>query len=369
MNERVELEPPPPQDHPNISPWLDEQIWGHRLWDAQTPWLLFLEFLSVAEACYREGKLLDEGQKYYPLVFRPYKRMYLRNILFNNAELARLSEQQYVDRDVTWQLWINLMDENARGVAERDFSYLKSHFHSFADFAALLEMLCGSVVESERDRRWTSRFVFPFGPKALYVDVNIGANNQPSPEYINFGRTGELLYLMLCRSTCGSQLIEPITKLLMGDNPWNRLLGLLQPESEDLGTFTRGQSYLPYRYHSIFHELGEDWLIIFNLGLPRFHSVSHLVILWVFHPLLYQITIAAEKLQRERKPHMICEVVAPHKTLVRELSFVDYQDNVDIPAQAVEAYINAIEHSEEWQEALREPGAYAQCCAILKKHV
>jgi len=50
MNERVELEPPPPQDHPNISPWLDEQIWGHRLLHPQTPWLLFLVFLSVAEA-------------------------------------------------------------------------------------------------------------------------------------------------------------------------------------------------------------------------------------------------------------------------------------------------------------------------------
>ncbi len=369
MAERVELDPPPSQDHPNISPWVDEQIWGHRLWDAQTPWLLFLEFLSVAEACNRQGRLLHETGKYYPLVFHPYKRMYLRNILFNNAELSRLREQRYVDQNVTWQMWISAMNENARGVHERDFSYLKGQFPSFTDFVALIEMLRGSTVESERDRRWTSRFVFPFGPKALYVDVNIGANNQPSPEYINFGRTGELLYLMLCRSTCGSQLIEPITKLLLGDNPWNKLLGLLQPESEDLDTFTRGQSYLPYRYHSIFDKLGEDWLSIFNLGLLGFDSVSHLVILGAFHALLYQITIAAEKLRRERKPHMICEVVAPQKTLVRELSFVNYQDNVALPAQAVEAYIDAIEHSEEWQEALREPGAYAQCCAILKKHV
>src|SRR5260370_8015530 len=103
MNERVELEPPPPQDHPNISPWLDEQIWGHRLWDAQTPWLLFLEFLSVAEACYREGKLLDEGQKYYPLVFRPYKTMYLPNILFNTPKLPPLLQQHYLPRHSTRQ--------------------------------------------------------------------------------------------------------------------------------------------------------------------------------------------------------------------------------------------------------------------------
>ena len=28
--------------------------------------------------------LLDEKEKYYPLVFNPYQRMMLRNILYNN---------------------------------------------------------------------------------------------------------------------------------------------------------------------------------------------------------------------------------------------------------------------------------------------
>ena len=41
------LVPRPPQTvYNDISPWIDEQIWGHRLWDGQTPWLLFLEFLK-----------------------------------------------------------------------------------------------------------------------------------------------------------------------------------------------------------------------------------------------------------------------------------------------------------------------------------
>ncbi len=72
-------------DHPSISPWLDEQIWGHRIWDNQSPWLLFLEFLTVAEACNRENRLFDECGVSYPLQFRPYQRLYLRNILFKNG--------------------------------------------------------------------------------------------------------------------------------------------------------------------------------------------------------------------------------------------------------------------------------------------
>ena len=27
--------------------WVDEAIWGHRLYDEQTPWLALLEFLNV----------------------------------------------------------------------------------------------------------------------------------------------------------------------------------------------------------------------------------------------------------------------------------------------------------------------------------
>ena len=29
------------------SMWIDEAIWGHRMYDEQTPWLIYLEFLNV----------------------------------------------------------------------------------------------------------------------------------------------------------------------------------------------------------------------------------------------------------------------------------------------------------------------------------
>ncbi len=370
MIEQFSTEPSPnPKDHPSISPWIDEQIWGHRLWEAQSPWLLFLEFLSIGEACNRNGKFLDEESAHYPLMCKTYKRMYLRNILFNNVELARLGEQQYIDQDDLWDTWIRWMNDNAQGIRVRDFSYLKKRFHSFHEFVTLVSMLRESVVESESNRRWTSRFVFPFGPKALYVDVNLTSAGQPTLEYINFGRTGEILYLMLSRSVYRVDLQTPLTRLLQGDNPWNRLLGLLQQDDEEKDWFDRGQSYLPYLHHPTFDELAIDWLNIFHLQLPRFDPVPHLVTLGAFHILLYQIKIAAEWLKKERKPHMICEVVAPNKTLVRELSFVNYQDNIDLPAQAVEIYLDYIEHSEEWQNALKEPGAFSICCKILKERV
>jgi hypothetical protein len=66
---------------------------------------------------------------------------------------------------------------------------------------------------------------------------------------------------------------------------------------------------------------------------------------------------------------LVCEVVAPKKTLVREISSDLYQENNLLPARAVEAFIAKIEMSAEWQQALKENGAFAKCKAILQEHV
>ena len=117
-------------DHPDNEMWTDEQIWGHRLWDSQSPWLLFLEFLNIAEACQRTGRLLDEQGTFYPLNFTPYQRMFLRNILFNNEAIFNICER-YPDSATAWSKWLDEMAENAKGVTTRDFSYLQSRFPSF----------------------------------------------------------------------------------------------------------------------------------------------------------------------------------------------------------------------------------------------
>jgi hypothetical protein len=366
MINESQVVPPPHANEHNISPWLDEQIWGHRLWD-QSQWLLFLELLSVAEACHREGCLLDEKGSYYPLLFKPYKRMHLRNILFNNDESFRLAEQ-HPDSEAAWEAWLKWMAEKAQGIYTRDFSYLKNRFHSFQKFAALVGILRRSDVESGGNKRWTSRFVFPFGANALYEDLIVSATGTASRDYINFGRTGELLYLMLCRCSSAEELKPYLSSIFESQNPWNELLRLMQPgQLDDLST--RGRSYLPYKSHATFDRLGEDLLRIFKLRLPGFDSFPHLVRLGALHIILYQLNIALEWSDHPRRLHFICEVVAPKKTLVRELSAGDYLRNSLLPAEAVEAYINAVEQSNEWQSALTQHGAFLKCRQILEEQV
>lgn len=350
-------------DHKAVSPWLDEQIWGHRIWDSQSPWLLFLEFMTVADACQREDRLFEEQEVYYPLNFKPYNRMYLRNILFNNEAINQIAER-IPDSNTAWTAWLDWMSDKAQAVSKRDFTYLKPRFESFRDFALLIEMLRSSAVESDRNKRWTSRFVFPFGSNALYEDQHILPTGNPTRDYINFGRTGELLYLMICRSEHKQELKPFIVNLLQGNNPCNKLLGLLQPEWDDERD-SRGKSYLPYKCHPIFSELSRDWLNVFRLQLPGFDSLLHIVTLSALYVLLYQLHVATEWATSERKPFMICEAVAPKKTLVRELSFTNYLINNSLPEKAISAYIDEIEQSKEWQAALDETEAFTKCRNIL----
>jgi hypothetical protein len=262
---------PPPRDH-DVSPWIDEQIWGHRLWDAQTPWLLFLEFLTVAEACHREQCLFNEKGVLYPLSYKPNKRMFLRNILFNNEFLSPI-ENDGRDSDAAWRGWREWMENRAQAVPHSDFSYLKPRFRDFKAFASLVATVRTSAVESDSNRRWTSRFVFPFGTRCLYEDLNITKTGEPTREYINFGRTGELLYLMLCRSSHAEALRREFAHFFEAQNQWDSLVRLFQPDIIE-GTSIRGKSYLPYRSHPIFDCLAEDWLHIFELRLPGFDALA-----------------------------------------------------------------------------------------------
>ena len=347
--------------------WLDEQIWGHRLWDAQSPWLLFLEFLNVAEGMHRKGQLLDEGGDSPRLVFLPHRRLHLRNILFNSEALAAIRERTS-DSSKAWSEWLSWMEENARGVDRRDFSYLKRRFDSFGQFASLVGMVRASAVESESNKRWSSRFVFPFGPNALYEDLNVTPTDAVGREYINFGRTGELLYLMLCRSSHAAEIRPYLMALFESKNQWNELLRLFQPDEADHAQ-ERGDSYLPYKRHQRFDRLGEDWRGLVRVGLPGFDVFQYLVILSSLHVLLYELNLAAEWCDRDTPVHFVCEVVAPKKTLVRELSSANYQSNNLLPQAAVELVVKRIEASEEWRHATEQPGAFIACRNLLTKKV
>lgn len=376
--------------HPNrdysISPWLDEQIWGHRLWDAESPWLVFLEFLGVAESLCREDRLF-EGDQAGRIIFRPRQRMYLRNILFHSDDALRYAERE-VDSESAWAMWLARIGDRAQGVSNRDFSYLKARFHNFSEFAHVLRLVRGAVVDPGSNKRWSSRFVFPFGKHALYEDVHVNdKTNKAVREYINFGRTGELLYMMMNRSMRRESVRPFVRHMVNTDNRWDRLVGLLQP-IDDEDHQARGPSFLPYSSHPVFDQLTDDWIAIGKLDLPGFDSYPHCVTLAGFHLWRYQLAISSvwarsrefdsesesdsdANLGRvpNQSPYCICEIVAPMRTPIRRQALASFARNDTLSARAVEEFIRSIAESHGWKEAKSGAGAFLRCKQYLQRLV
>ena len=92
-----------------------------------------------------------------------------------------------------------------------------------------LELLRSSAFEARSNKRWSSKFVFPFGPDALYEDLQIDAKGKMSNDRRFFARTGELLYMMLTRAKRGAELGDMLVKRLFNQEaPMNRLVRVLQ---------------------------------------------------------------------------------------------------------------------------------------------
>ena len=119
--------------------------------------------------------------------------------------------------------------------------------------------------------------------------------------------------------------------------------------------------------HPTFDALGSDWLNIFELELPRFDAYPYLAILGTLHLVLYQLVTAAD-LCGDKRPSFVCEVVAPRKTLVRELSVMSYLRNNDLPARAVEEYVRTLGRTEKWKTAAADPSAFATCRQLARDY-
>lgn len=357
--------PPPDSFDQSSSMWVDEAIWGHRLYDEQLPWMVLLEFLNVFHYESDKGRAFTEPAGLNTLKYRAAHRLHLRNILFNNPHLAEV-RQTYPNDNNRWEEWLKRM-KAATGIAHAKFDYLRQHFHSFDDFCETVALIRSTSLEVNSNKRWTSKFVFPYGRDCLYEDLD---NSASTNDRRFFGRTGEMVYLMFCRAQRKEDLNAALkTRLSKTDPTWDSIIKCLQPDDDEQVSGERANAFLPYQHHHCFNDLVEDWLSILRLNLPGFDVFPHLVNLVGLHLVTYQLGVSRQFLGLETPLHLICEVVAPKKTLVREISCDLYQQNNLLPAQAVELFISRIESSPAWQQALNENGAFEKCRRILRDEV
>lgn len=339
--------------------WVDEAIWGHRLYNEQTPWMVLLELLGVLAFQVGHGRPFTEDTPLGGVRYQLPWRMALRNILFNNPFLEEV-ERRHADDAPRWDEWLARMREHTKGLqGAPDLSYLREVFpvhgalgHSFRDFARVVSLLRTTAIEADSNKRWSSKFAFPYGPAALLPDLGVKRDGSVSMDRRFFARSGELAYLMLCRSGRGPELFQHIERSVFAPkSPWNRLVARLQPPTENLYIDTQ-TGYLPFGHLPDYEQLADDLLAVLRLQLPGYDALPHLVDLLGLHLVLYYLRRAASWAPDDPEPHLVLEIIAPRRTTVRDLAVESFQFNNLRGEKAVDRFVTSkVEQSERWGAA------------------
>lgn len=340
---------------------VDEHIWGHRLYDEQLPHLAVLEFLGVLAWNAARPLVATASDR---VRYRPQRQIRLRELLFNNPYIEAVRERTIPDED-KWREWKELFAQNATGLGDDDMDYLRRVFLTFDDFTKAIELLRSSAFEAKSNKRWSSKFVFPFGPDALYEDLRV-EHGSASNDRRFFARTGELLYLMLCRAKRGPELGRVLVeRLFQPSASMNRIVKALQGEAQ-IANDARDVGYLPHTFLPRFDRLCEDWLSILARDMPIYDALEHLIAIAGLNLLLYFLECAKTQSGDAEPVEIICEIVSRERTKVRALSGDSYQANQALSPRAVRAAVEQIRMTDDWAAALTSDDPEGACATLMR---
>jgi hypothetical protein len=286
-------------------------------------------------------KVQDQYGEPISLTYFPAKRLRLRNILSHPIEERIEKDEPGAHDSDKWKRWQESITEACEGFKglKPDFENVRGHFQQFTDFVHLMRTLRSFIVEEAGNKRWSSSFIFPFGPSVLYEDLDIN-KDKVERQYIYFTRSGEILYQMLCRSSHRDELNALLLKLLIPGNPWNEFCRCLEVE-DATNREPRTGSILPYLEHPRFDALAADWCAILRLDLPPTDAIPHLITLAGFHLMIFVQEVACSVLNRDRCIY-ICEILAPKRTTVRAQSIANFDTNRRLSEDAVAKELESI---------------------------
>lgn len=322
--------------------WVSEAIWGHRL-ERQPFSALLLEFLGMAEGMHRQNQLFASTLPSENPEYTAHQTLQLRNILFNNPQMEEILKNSHGSDEDAWKTWLQVMKETA-SVSSRitaDFSYLRTRFETFGELVNVVSLLRRITVDPGAERSWTTQFVFPIGPAALYEALHEKEEGFNRTRRV-FTRTGELAYLMLTRASepLRVQLREGLKPSFDPNTSRNKLLLRLISSTEPDPGDRKGGTYLPYKKHPAFDRMAEDLAAILSLQLPDQDGFQYLQPLLGLHLYLYGLETANHWIGRSGLPPIVCEILAPRSDLVRKAAVESYLTNDALGGQAVRMYLD-----------------------------
>lgn len=353
----------------NLKYRVEEQIWGHRLHDEQSGPMVALEFLNVLNNLpFSEYTAKSEGDR--SLRYETPRRFVLRCLLFNNPKIGSIP----ANSRNCWDEWVEYFmpkepsDAKTKrnnyelfedfGAKDWNHEYLIQMFTSsnqFEDFRKVLNLIRQSAFNEHSNKRWTSKFVFPWGRDCLYCETD----EKGSPDKRFFGRSGELLYILLSYADNRDELEACIRQHYLGNmHPLNRVCAGLQGEYsktdkkvENGGCF--GPTIMTPAILKRINCMCDDLIRVLKSNLPSEDLFGHFYRIVGLHLLCYYLERAAEVNQTDftRKETIDvdvknaftfpCEILAPRSDNVRYCSKRIYTRNKTLGSTAIQKFIGA----------------------------
>lgn len=361
-----------------ISFTLEELIWGHRLHDEQTMAMIGLEFLNVLQ-----NKSFDEyrnrlNPEETSLVYTSKRNIALRTLLFNNPFIEHITENV----SQPWKVWAEhfaaeIKSESSSRVLSTsellkiysnpeagswNHEYLVRAFnggeliddwHSFNKFANTIKLIRSCSFNVNSDKRWTSLFVFPWGGDCLYAETD----ERGSPDKRFFGRTGELLFILLSEANRCNELGELLkTRYLGKSHTLNRICRVLSGPYGDKvveNRYCTGPEKVTEVTKARANMLCNDLISMLGAKLPSEDLYSHLCRIIALHLICYFFERSIEVTQDSFYENMPvdkdvitrgfafpCEILAQSSNSVRQLSKDVYVANRGLSINALKHFIN-----------------------------
>ncbi|MDY2797652.1 MAG: hypothetical protein SOV16_00455 [Anaerobiospirillum succiniciproducens] len=317
--------------------FVEERMFGRGFSGEQSMELTFAEFLAfyfgIKEVDGFRSRFdyalsrLEKGEQFSSYI--PSAHL-LRRILYDNANLNARFIEDHSDVNL-WELWQNYYidihgycsDDELKNKFKSYVASLKSSFYnqddqnneniSFRRFYAVVDILRSNTLEYSSDKRWSSKFLFPFSSGCLFYDADIANEEKgPAQETLNldtrfYRGQGHTLIAMLALSSSSdikeqisqklSDLFEHNTSIFAkavecisgdaflestassiaegGDNKVNTVL------TESRGNKT--MLFFPYSVREscqdLFDSLAEDFINVLNLQISLSKKVRTLTIL------------------------------------------------------------------------------------------
>tara|TARA_R110002020_G_scaffold50821_5_gene143883 strand:- start:6607 stop:8169 length:1563 start_codon:yes stop_codon:yes gene_type:complete len=341
----------------DVDIWVEQQIWGHRFFNDQTPWFLLLEALGVMAA--------KAGDQNFDRIFPGYgagfdgrfnyslqSNLKLRTILFVDRHIDEIaSSDAFVSDNTKWTQWFSVIGKSGKG--EKEYGYLKERFTKFSAFRNAVDLLRSAEIQGGA-KRTTSRHLAPRGPALLSADFGEKKGNKINKDRRFFARGGELFYLMLNRSS-QTELLEAKIKerLLTEDSRWNSLAKVLQPDQIDSSVDFENLGYLPLEYHKTYDLAASDWTSVLSLTeLPDDNLPEPLMRLSGLAVVRYLIDRSAETLGVEAPPIPL-DMVSSATVGVQKISKDCYRLHREMMRNAIGHVVRGTQSDPAWITALK----------------